>query len=87
MTQLSRVLEILETSSKPLALFEIKAAILERFRQLDSEAGISARIRNIRHRLENDGAGTVRAEKAENVSWYRYRLQRNTTSNAVITPV
>jgi hypothetical protein len=59
MTQLSRVLGILETSSNPLALFEIKAAILERFRQLDSEGGISARIRNIRHLLKNDGAGTV----------------------------
>lgn len=76
-TQYSRVLEVLEATSKPLALFEIKAAILERFRQMDSEAGISARIRGIRHRLEVEGKGTVQAVKAEGASWFRYCIKRN----------
>lgn len=79
MTQYSRVLTILEAAGKPLALFEIKAAILERFRQMDSEAGISARIRNIRQRLEVEGVGTVMAEKAKGASWFRYCIKRNAT--------
>ena len=78
-TQYSRVMTILEAASKPLALFEIRTAILERFKQMDSEAGISARIRNIRQRLEVEGAGTVHAEKADGASWFRYCIKRNAT--------
>lgn len=85
-SQYSRVLEVLETAGKPLALFEIKEAILKRFKRLDSEAGISARIRDIRHALEVQAVGTVESFRETTAAWYRYRVKRNAAkSNTVVT--
>ncbi|MBX9755847.1 MAG: hypothetical protein K2X80_13915 [Pseudomonadaceae bacterium] len=76
MTQYERVLAVLDRSAVPLALHEIKDAILARFEQMDSEAGISARIRDIRHDLEGRKAGTVEAVRAPGRAWYRYFVAR-----------
>ncbi len=76
MTQYQRVLAVLEASTIPMALFEIKQAILARFEQVDSEAGISARIRDIRHDLESQNTGTIAAHRVPDKAWYRYRVQR-----------
>lgn len=76
MTQYKRVLAVLEKASAPLALFEIKAAIMARFQRMDSEAGISARIRAIRHDLEGQQAGTVETARAPGKAWFRYRVAR-----------
>lgn len=59
MSQYSRVLTILETADGPLALFEIAKRIKMRFRLVDSEAGISARIREIRKNLEFHNKKTI----------------------------
>ncbi|WP_074829754.1 MULTISPECIES: hypothetical protein [Pseudomonas] len=74
MTQYARVLAVLEGAEKPLALFEINERIEARFNRKDSEAAISARIRDIRHDLELKNAGSVSSAKAKGAQWCRYWL-------------
>ena len=81
MTQYQRVLAVLEASSIPMALFEIKQAILARFEQLDSEAGISARIRDIRHELEAQNTGTIESVREPHKAWHRYKVRRSQQGN------
>lgn len=59
MSQYQRVKAVLERARKPLALHDIAARIWRDFSVRDSEAAISARIREIRHDLVANGRGTV----------------------------
>lgn len=58
-TQYQRVKTILSKADRPLALFEIAAMIRLEFGRYDSDAAISARIRDIRHDLEKSNQGTI----------------------------
>lgn len=75
MTQLIRVKQVLETAEQALALFEIKDRIFQVFRRVDSEAAISARIRDLRHQMELHGTGTITGVRAEGRAWQRYRIK------------
>ncbi len=74
MSQYQRVEAVLRDTEKPLALHEIHAAIRARFEVFDSEAAISARIREIRHDLESQGRGTVHSEPVSGKAYWRYRV-------------
>lgn len=74
MSQYARVQKVLESTKAPLALHEIHEAIRIQFGVLDSEAAISARIREIRHAVEVAGAGYIHTERAEGKAYLRYRL-------------
>lgn len=63
MGQKARVKAVLEDARRPLALHEIGTAIYRRFRTRDAETAISARIRDLRHDLELEGA-TIHSERA-----------------------
>lgn len=75
MSQYERVKLVLQETEKPLALHHIHAAIRERFSAFDSEAGISARIRDIRHDMERAGTGTVYTERVEGKSYLLYQVK------------
>lgn len=77
-SQYDRVLAVLKAAVQPMSLFEIKEAISARFERMDSEAGISARIRDIRHDLERSRAGTVCAVREQGKAWFRYRVEKIT---------
>lgn len=75
MSQYTRVQKVLASTQVPLALHEIHEAIRIQFGgQLDSEAGISARIRDIRFDLTQRGAGYIYTERVEGKAYLRYRL-------------
>jgi len=74
MSQYQRVEETLRATLRPLALHQIHEAIRTRYGVLDSEAAISARIREIRHALEVSGEGTVATEPVEGKAYLRYRI-------------
>lgn len=76
-SQKARVLAVLQASDVPLALFEIRDRIEAQFMQFDSDAAISARIRDIRHELEVESCGTVGRVQVPGRSWCRYQLVRN----------
>lgn len=76
MTQRIRVKEILETADTALALFEIKERIFQVFRRIDSEAAISARIRDLRREMELLGSGTIIGARAAGKAWQRYQLNK-----------
>lgn len=80
-SQYDRVLAVLKAAAQPLSLFEIRQAIMARFERMDSEAGISARIRDIRHDLEKAQAGTICARREQGKAWCRYSV-RNPTSDS-----
>lgn len=74
MSQYTRVEAVLRDTSKPLALHDIHEQIRRRYDVLDSEAAISARIREIRHALEASGGGTVHSEGVQGKAYLRYRI-------------
>lgn len=74
MSQYARVEEVLRTTVCPLALHQIHQAIRMRYGVLDSEAAISARIREIRQALEKCGGGTVISVPVEGKHYLRYRV-------------
>lgn len=74
MGQYERVQKVLTDTREPLALHQIRVAILHEFDKSDSEAAISARIRDIRHDLEHNETGTVWSERVDGKSYYRYRV-------------
>jgi len=77
-SQYDRVLAVLKAAAKPLSLFEIREAITARFERMDSEAAISARIRDIRHDLERNQTGTICAVREQGKAWCRYRVEKVT---------
>lgn len=79
MSQYARVEAVLRATSRPLALHQIHEAIRMRYGLLDSEAAISARIREIRHNLETSGGGTVVTEPVEGKAYLRYRVHATAT--------
>ena len=81
-SQYARVLAVLESAANPLSLFEIKDAILARFKLTDSEAAISARIRDIRH---NSVTGTVNSLRQPGKSWFRYWVKSNNSGHFCLT--
>ncbi len=74
MGQYARVEAVLRKTGKPLALHEIHDEILTRYGVLDSEAAISARIREIRQALEKSGGGTVHSVPVEGKAYLLYRV-------------
>lgn len=74
MSQYTRVEQVLRDTSKPLALHEVHEHIRLRFGVLDSEAAISARIREIRQALEASGGGSVHSEGVQGKAYLRYRV-------------
>ncbi|HEX8590670.1 hypothetical protein [Pseudomonas sp.] len=76
MTQLTRVKSILEAADTALALFEIKDRIFQVFQRIDSEAAISARIRDLRQEMERVGSGTITGARAAGKAWQRYRINK-----------
>lgn len=63
-SQYIRVKKVLEQAERPLALFEIQTRIKLIFGAMDSDAAISARIRDIRHDLQARNEGTILGQKA-----------------------
>lgn len=78
MSQYDRVKAVLQAATKPLALCEIRRRILMRFSVSDSEAAISARIRDIRHDLQKEGFTVASQRAAPGVSNPVYWLTRLT---------
>lgn len=74
MGQYARVEAVLRETSEPLALHQIHEAIRMKYGLLDSEAAISARIREIRQALEKSGGGTVHSVPVEGKAYLRYRV-------------
>lgn len=74
MSQYTRVEDVLRETSRPLALHQIHEAIRMKYGVLDSEAAISARIREIRHALEQSGGGTVHSVPVEGKAYLRYQV-------------
>lgn len=74
MGQYDRVKEVLQRTERPLPLHSIHDEIRHHFGVLDSEAAISARIRDIRHDLEKSGEGTVYSERVPEKAYHRYRV-------------
>lgn len=63
-SQYIRVKKVLEQAERPLALFEIQTRIKHIFGVMDSDAAISARIRDIRHDMQQKNEGTILGQKA-----------------------
>lgn len=80
MGQYQRVEEVLRATTKPLALHQLHDAIRSRFNKFDSEAAISARIREIRAHLERTGGGTVLTEPVPGKAYLRYWIHEQATS-------
>lgn len=74
MNQSKRVEQVLRDTLRPLALHEIHSAIRARYGISDSEAAISARIREIRHELEKSATGTVLSVPVTGKKYLRYRV-------------
>ncbi len=75
LSQYMRVKQVLEKAERPLALFEIRGRIRQLFFVMDSDAAISARIRDIRHDLEFSREGTILGQKAgTKKAYYLYAL-------------
>lgn len=74
MSQYTRVEAVLRETSKPLALHQIHEEIRLKYGVLDSEAAISARIREIRHALEQSGGGTVHSVPVDGKAYLRYQV-------------
>lgn len=71
--QMKRVVEVLERSQEQwLTLGEIKARTLELFGKLDSEAGVSARIRQLKFM----GLDYEKRTRGNSGRLYEYRLRR-----------
>lgn len=77
LSQYQRVKKVLEDADAPLALFQIREKILERFVQTDSDSAISARIRDIRHDLDQDKLGTIINHRVPGKAYVRYELVRS----------
>lgn len=69
-TQKTRVLAVLEAADKPLILGEIARAIWSRFRIRDSEAAISARVRELARSVDC----TVIRHRVPKKQYLRYEL-------------
>lgn len=74
MSQYDRVKQVLQDTEKPLALHTIHSDIYRRFGVMDSEAAISARIREIRYDLEQSGGGSVYSERVPEKAYHRYKV-------------
>lgn len=74
MSQYARVQKVLESTPAPLALHEIHEAIRIQFGVLDSEAAISARIREIRYAADVVGIWSIYTERVEGKAYLRYQL-------------
>lgn len=74
MSQYTRVQKVLAGTPSALALHEIHEAIRIQFGVLDSEAAISARIREIRHAVDVSGSGFIHTERVEGKAYLRYQL-------------
>jgi hypothetical protein len=75
MSQLNRVKIVLAEADNSLSLWEIKERIQAVFGQIDSEAAISARIRDIRAVMEKMDEGTILGIRVEGKAWQRYAMQ------------
>ena len=74
-SQYIRVKKVLEQAERPLALFEIQRRIKLIFGVIDSDAAISARIRDIRQDLQAENKGTILGQKAgPDKAYYLYVL-------------
>ena len=77
-SQYIRVKKVLEQAERPLALFEIQARIKLIFKKMDSDAAISARIRDIRHDMQTKNEGTILGQKAgPEKSYYLYTMVKD----------
>ncbi len=70
MSQISRVESILK-DGQPKTLWMIKSEILKRFHKMDSEAGISARIRQLRDSYESQGK-TIKSQRYKDSNAHEY---------------